>query len=93
MLTLGNLGRLGIFSWIILGALAGWLAGIITGTARRQGCFWDIVVGIVGALIGGFLFFVVLGIREITGFIGSLVIAVIGAVILLVIVKAIRGRR
>ncbi len=93
MLTLGSLSCLGIIGWIILGALAGWLAGLIAGTRRRQGCFWDIVVGIAGALIGGFLFFYLLGVRETTGFIGSLVIAVIGAVILLVIVKAIRGRR
>lgn len=83
---------LGILGWIVLGALAGWIASIITGTSSRQGCLMDIVVGIVGALVGGFVFGL-LGGTGVTGFnLGSLIVAVIGAVIVLLIYKAIRGR-
>ncbi len=85
-------GGLGILGWIVLGGLAGWLASLITGRSRRQGCLMDIVVGIVGALIGGFLFNAVAGVG-ITGFNAwSLFVAVIGAVILIWVVGLIRGR-
>jgi uncharacterized membrane protein YeaQ/YmgE (transglycosylase-associated protein family) len=85
-------GGLGILGWIVLGGLAGWLASLITGRSRRQGCLMDIVVGIVGALIGGFLFNAVTGVG-ITGFnVWSLFVAVIGAVILIWVVGLIRGR-
>jgi len=84
---------MGIIMWIIFGALAGWLASIIMRTDGEQGAFMNIVVGIIGAVIGGFAmgFF---GGNGVTGFnIYSLVVAVIGAVILLAIVKAVRGKR
>jgi uncharacterized membrane protein YeaQ/YmgE (transglycosylase-associated protein family) len=63
----------GWWSWIIVGALAGWLASVMT-TNRQQAFRTDIVVGMVGAVIGGFLFNT-LG--------GSLFVAFVGAVILL----------
>ena len=91
MLTLGNLQCLGFLGWIVLGGLAGWIASRITHTAERQGCLLDIAVGVVGAVLGGFLFSL-LGLGM-TGFIGSLFVAVIGAVVLLVVLKAISGRR
>lgn len=79
--------------WIILGGLAGWLASLIMGTNRQQGCLMDIVVGIVGAFLGGFIFNL-LGGRGVTGFnLWSLVVAVIGAVVLLAIVRALRRQR
>lgn len=81
---------LSILGWIIVGAIAGWLASVITGTSRRQGCLMDIVVGVIGGLVGGFLFGLV-GIRT-EGVFASLIAAIVGAVILLVIFKAIRGR-
>ncbi len=85
-------GGLGILGWIVLGGLAGWLASLITGRSRRQGCLMDIVVGIVGALVGGFLFNAVTGVG-VTGFNAwSLFVAVIGAVILIWILGLIRGR-
>lgn len=81
---------LGILGWIAIGGLAGWLASILTGTSRRQGCLLDIVVGIVGAFIGG-LIFNVLGGAGVTGFNPwSLLVATVGAVILLTIIKALR---
>jgi uncharacterized membrane protein YeaQ/YmgE (transglycosylase-associated protein family) len=81
---------MGLISWIILGALAGWIASMIMGTNERQGCFLNIVVGIIGAFIGGFVmsFF---GGTGVTGLnIPSILVAIIGAVILLWIVKALR---
>jgi uncharacterized membrane protein YeaQ/YmgE (transglycosylase-associated protein family) len=76
--------------WIILGAVAGWLASLVMKTNREQGTIMDIVVGIVGAVIGGFLF-ETLGRSGVTGFnIYSLLVAFVGAVILLAIVKAVR---
>ena len=74
----------GLILWLIIGAVAGWLAGQIM-KGGGFGLVGDIVVGIIGALIGGFLlggFFSFLG-----ALIGSLVTAVIGAVILLFVVK------
>ncbi len=76
--------------WIIIGALAGWIAGNIMGTAARQGFWGDVIVGIVGAIIGGLLFRV-FGVH-VHGVFWSLVTAVIGAVILLWIVNAFRTR-
>jgi uncharacterized membrane protein YeaQ/YmgE (transglycosylase-associated protein family) len=79
-----------ILGWIILGGIAGWFANLITG--GRQGCFTDIIVGIVGAVVRGFLYSLIGG-KGITGFnLGSLLIAIGGAVILLLILHAFRRR-
>lgn len=86
---------MGIILWLIFGALAGWIASLIMGTNRSQGLLLDIVMGILGALIGGFLASNLLG-RGVSNNpfdIVSLVIAVIGAIILTVIVRAVAGRR
>jgi uncharacterized membrane protein YeaQ/YmgE (transglycosylase-associated protein family) len=78
-----------IIGWIILGALAGWIASMIMGTNEKQGCIADIIVGIVGAIIGGFLWGILAGGNWQTGFnFPSIIIAVIGACILLAIKKA-----
>ncbi len=80
---------MGIFSWIIFGALAGWIASNIAGKSRRQGCVTNIVVGIVGAFLGGVIFSTIGG-QGVTGFnIWSLFVAVIGAVAFLSILNAI----
>ena len=77
-------------AWILFGALAGWIASIIMKTNAEQGALGNIIVGIIGAFIGGFLFRTLTG-NDVTGFnIGSLVIAIVGAVILLAIVKMFR---
>lgn len=82
---------MGIIAWLIFGALAGWVASMIAGTNERQGCLVNIIVGIVGAFIGGFLYSLLTGREFIATFdIGSFVVAVIGAVVLLAILKAIR---
>ncbi|ODU58412.1 MAG: hypothetical protein ABT01_00310 [Clostridium sp. SCN 57-10] len=81
---------MGIISWIIIGALAGWIASMITGKNSEMGAGANIVVGVIGGVIGG-LVMNLLGGVGVTGFnIWSLCVAVIGAVILLWIIKAIK---
>lgn len=81
---------LSILTWIIIGGLAGWIASKIMGTDKSMGIFANIVVGVIGAFIGGFVFSLFGG-AGFTGFnIYSFLVALVGAVILLAIVKAIR---
>ncbi len=83
----------GIISWIIFGALAGWVASMIAGDNARQGWLGNIIVGIVGAFIGGLLFAALFGGGTFTlGWsIGSFIAAVIGALILLFVIRLFRG--
>lgn len=81
---------MGILLWIVMGILAGWVASLIMKT--RGGILMDLVVGVIGAVIGGFAVSLVGG-APAAGFnLYSFVVAVLGAVILLAIVKAISGR-
>ncbi len=78
---------MGLLGWIILGGLAGWIASIITKRNARMGAFANIIVGVVGAFIGGFIVNLVGG-RGVTGFnLWSLLVSVLGAVVLLWIVN------
>jgi uncharacterized membrane protein YeaQ/YmgE (transglycosylase-associated protein family) len=78
---------MGILSWIILGALAGWVASIIMGKNASMGAIANIVVGIAGAFIGGFVMSRIGG-YEVTGFnFTSFLVALVGAVILLAIIN------
>jgi uncharacterized membrane protein YeaQ/YmgE (transglycosylase-associated protein family) len=83
----------GIIAWIIIGAIAGWLTGKIM-KGSGFGFLMDMVVGIVGALIGGFISSH-LGLGGIGqhGLIMSIVIAVVGAIILTLIIRLISGNR
>jgi uncharacterized membrane protein YeaQ/YmgE (transglycosylase-associated protein family) len=82
---------MGILSWIIIGLIAGWLAGVIM-KGSGYGVLSDIVLGIIGALVGGFLGGAILGI-PFTGFnLVSLVVALAGAIIVVAIVRAIPRR-
>lgn len=81
---------MGILLWIILGALAGWIASLIMGTDAQQGSFLNIIVGIIGAVIGGYIF-QAFGQTGVTGFnIYSILVAIIGAVVLLGLVRLVR---
>jgi uncharacterized membrane protein YeaQ/YmgE (transglycosylase-associated protein family) len=80
-----------IIAWIVLGLIAGFIASkLVSGSG--QGMLMDIVLGIVGAVVGGYLF-TALGATGITGFnLYSMFVAIIGAAVLLVIYHAIAGR-
>jgi uncharacterized membrane protein YeaQ/YmgE (transglycosylase-associated protein family) len=82
-----------IIVWIVLGLVAGWLAGQVM-KGGGYGVVGDIVLGIVGALVGGFLTGLVLGRDMVSGFnIESIVVAFIGAVILIAVSRAFTRRR
>jgi uncharacterized membrane protein YeaQ/YmgE (transglycosylase-associated protein family) len=78
----------GLIWFLIIGAIAGWLAGLLM-KGRGFGILGDIVVGIIGAVLGGWLFSA-LGISAGGGLAGSLIVAFIGAVILLFLVRLIK---
>ena len=81
---------MGITLWIIFGALVGWVASLIMNTDAEQGAFLNIIVGIVGAVIGGWLMNVV-GENGTGGFnLYSFFVALLGACVLIAIVKALR---
>ncbi len=80
-----------IIAFIVLGGIAGWLASLLMGTDASQGIMLNIVVGVIGAFVGGMLFNA-FGSTGVTGFnIYSLVVATIGAVVLLWLVRLFRG--
>ncbi len=82
---------MGILSWIIIGGLAGWVASMIMGKNASMGLIANILTGIVGAFIGGFVMSIVGG-SGVTGFnLYSFGVATLGAVILLFILKKIKG--
>lgn len=77
-----------ILIWIVFGALVGWVASMVMGSGG--GLLWDIIVGIVGAVLGGFIMNL-LGQGGVGGFnLYSFLVALLGACILIVIVRAIR---
>ncbi|GAB3991886.1 GlsB/YeaQ/YmgE family stress response membrane protein [Nocardioides marmoraquaticus] len=84
-------GEYGFIVWIIVGGLAGWIASKFMGTDAQQGILLNIVVGIVGAFLGGFILSLI---TDPSGFgiILTFVTAVLGACLLLAIVKAVTGR-
>jgi uncharacterized membrane protein YeaQ/YmgE (transglycosylase-associated protein family) len=84
---------MGLITWIIFGALVGWVASKIAGTDEQQGWIMNIVLGVVGALVGGFLFGLVTGEGFEIGFnVGSFIVAVIGAIIVVYAVRLVRSR-
>lgn len=81
---------MGIILWIIFGALVGWIASLIMGTDARQGALANIGIGIVGALIGGFIMSF-LGKSGVTGFnLYSFLVSLVGAIVLILIIRALR---
>jgi uncharacterized membrane protein YeaQ/YmgE (transglycosylase-associated protein family) len=83
-----------ILAWIVLGAIAGYLAGFLVKGDEGLGIIGHIVLGIVGALVGGFLAGALFNSDPINGALdfSSIVVATIGAVITVVVVNAITGR-
>ncbi len=84
---------MGLLSWIVVGAIAGWLSGQVM-KGRGFGLLGDIIVGVVGALIGGFLADVLLkGPNAVNGFnLTSILVAFLGAILLLFVARLFQGR-
>ncbi len=84
---------MGLLAWIIVGLIAGWLAGMVM-KGGGYGIVGDIIIGIVGGLIGGFLASAVFGVNAMNGIdITSIIVAFIGAVILVAILRAVAPGR
>jgi uncharacterized membrane protein YeaQ/YmgE (transglycosylase-associated protein family) len=82
-----------IIGWIILGLIAGWIAHKIVG-GQGQGFFLNTALGIVGALVGGFLYSAIVGGPGVTGVnLGSIIVSILGAIIVLWVYHAVAGRR
>jgi uncharacterized membrane protein YeaQ/YmgE (transglycosylase-associated protein family) len=87
------LDHVSIIAWIVLGIVAGWLAGMIM-RGGGYGLIGDLVLGILGALLGGWITGAVLGRDMVNGFnIETLIVAVVGAIILIAISRLFTGRR
>ena len=72
-----------IIIWVIFGAIAGWIASLVMKTDAQQGVLMDIVLGVVGAVVGGFLMNM-LGQPGVTGFnLYSFLVAIVGAIIVI----------
>jgi uncharacterized membrane protein YeaQ/YmgE (transglycosylase-associated protein family) len=83
---------MGILAWIVLGAIAGFIANLIMGTS--EGLIMMIVLGIVGAVVGGYIAGNVLQLADVTGVnVESIVVAVIGAIIVVAVGQFVFGRR
>lgn len=84
---------MGLISWLVVGAIAGWLAGYLVKGDESLGVLGHIVLGIIGGLVGGFIAGAITGGDYITGINPTtIVVAVIGAVIVVVGWNAVRGR-
>jgi uncharacterized membrane protein YeaQ/YmgE (transglycosylase-associated protein family) len=83
---------MGIISWLVVGAIAGYLAGMLVKGDESLGVIGHIVLGIIGALVGGFVAGLLTGGDYISGInITTIVVAIIGAVIVVVVWNMIRG--
>jgi len=82
----------GIIAWIVLGAIAGWITNMIMGGG--EGVIATIVLGIIGAIVGGFLAGSVLKVADVTGVnIESIIVAVVGAIIVVAVYRMVMTRR
>ena len=84
---------MGIISWIVLGGLAGWLASIVMKRNDRMGCITNILAGVAGAVVGGWVFSL-FGKSGVTGFnLPSLLVAFVGALIVLAVLNLITRKK
>lgn len=86
---------MGLIVYLIVGGIVGWLASIIMGRNHKQGILLNIVVGIVGAILAGWLISPLVGVGTIQDglTVGSFLVSLIGAVLLLAIVGLVTGRK
>jgi len=84
------MGPFDVLGWIVIGFVAGSISGWFVGTRSVQGCLPTVVVGILGAVVGGWLTRQ-LGNGQTEGFIGAIAVAIIGSIIVRIILRAIEG--
>ncbi len=83
---------MGILAWIVLGAIAGFITNMIMG--GKEGVIPTIILGIIGAVVGGYVAGTVLKVADVTGInLESIVVAVIGGVIVVAVYRGVMGRR
>ena len=81
-----------LLAWLVVGAIAGFVASELMGT--REGLFMMVVLGIVGAIVGGWVAADVLKIADVTGInLTSIIVAIVGAIIVIVVYDSLVGRR
>ncbi len=82
-----------LLTWIVLGGLAGWIAKSVTGVGEQRGCLFNILIGVIGSVLGG-LIFRHFGKTGVTGLnVWSLFVAAVGAVVFLAVAGVFRSRR
>ena len=86
---------MGFLIWLIVGGIVGWLASLVMKTDGQQGILLNVVVGIVGAFLGGLLISPLVGVGTINDgiSIGSIIVSLVGAIVLLAIVNLFRRGR
>ena len=85
---------MGFIAWIVFGAIAGWVAGVVVGgrARRRQGCLVSILVGVVGAALGGLLYRAFTGHEKTWDFdLPSMGVAAVGAIVLLAVLQLVQA--
>ncbi|HEY7526423.1 MAG TPA: GlsB/YeaQ/YmgE family stress response membrane protein [Candidatus Limnocylindria bacterium] len=80
-------------AWIVIGLIAGAVAGWFVPGRERNGCIGTTVIGIVGGLLGGWIWTGLLNQNQASGFLGALLIAILGSAIVLLLLRAVRGNR
>lgn len=75
----------GIISWLVVGLIAGWIASQLVGN-QRTGCIINIILGVVGAFVGG-LIMSAIGVEGTSGFLQTLAVAILGALVLLILAR------
>ena len=87
-----DIPQMTLLAWLVVGAIAGFLASEIMGT--REGLVMMVVLGIVGAIVGGWVAADVLKIADVTGInLTSIIVAIVGAIIVIVVYDSLVGRR
>lgn len=82
---------LNVLSWIVIGLLAGAIAGWFVPGRERNGCIGTTLIGVAGGLLGGWIWTELLNQDQAGGFLGALLIAVLGSAVVLVVLRAVRG--
>lgn len=79
------------FGWIVIGLIGGWLSGMVVPGRQARGCLPNILVGVLGGLVGGWLFRQ-LSLGDPSGFVGAVIVSFVGAVVVRVVVAAVTDR-